>query len=159
MALYDSTPDTMAHIDRVRQLLTLASAELIRRGEVHDSSALVDPEKSWHDEIVSKIALVQHGSPDYSRVMADLRYVQAVHAQNNQHHPEYYPGGVNDFDLFDLIEMFFDWVAENPDGGIIGKIEAEDKIGTISPQVARIFYNTSQRYVELIRKVENGTTK
>ena len=65
---------------------------------------------------------------------------------------------MNDFDLFDLVEMFFDMVAENPDG-ILGAIETESKAETLSPQVARIFYNTNQRYTKMISETMSKDTE
>lgn len=158
MTPYDSTPDTQAHIDRVRQLLTLASTELTRRGEAHDASKLVDPEKSGYDDVTPKIKEARYGTLEYIRAMADMATINLHHAKGNSYCPAHYPGGVNDFDLFDLVEMFFDMVAENPDG-ILGAIESASKSETLSPQVARIFYNTSQRYVKMVQKPEKGNTK
>ena len=155
MTPYDSTQDTQALTDRVRQLLTLASAELIRRGEVHDASKLVDPEKSGYDDVVPKLKAARYGTLEYIRAMADMATLNLHHAKNNSHHPEHYPGGVDDFDLFDLFEMFLDMVAEHQDGGILGAIETASKAETLSPQVARIFYNTSQRYVKMLQVPEN----
>lgn len=156
MTPYDSTHDTLAHIERVRQLLALASAELTRRGEVHDASKLVAPEKGAYDELVPKLREAHVGQLDYMRLVSDMETVKRHHAKHNSHHALFYPGGVNDFDLFDLVEMFFDLVAEHPDGGVIGKIEAENRAGVLSDQVARIMYNTSQRYVGMLTEGKDG---
>ena len=37
---YDSTKDTLIHIKRVNELLSIAAVELISRGSVHDDSKL-----------------------------------------------------------------------------------------------------------------------
>ncbi len=78
----------------------------------------------------------------------------AHHYANNSHHPEHYANGVDDYDLFDLLEMFMDWKAateRHEDGDFLSSIEIHTKRGTISDQVARIFYNTSQRYAEMLK--------
>ncbi len=154
---YDSTPDTQAHIDRVAQLLTLASEELVRRGKAHDASKLVSPEKEGYDTLVPKLRGAVFASLEYKRVMVDMKDVIDHHVKHNSHHPGFYPGGVNDFDLFDLAEMFFDWVAASErqeSGSILDSIEVKRRDDTISDQVARIFYNTSQRYAEMLKKTE-----
>ena len=93
MTPYDSTPDTLAHIDRVRQLLTVASAELIRRGEVHDASKLVDPEKIGYDDVTPKLKEARYGTLEYIRAMADMATINLHHAKNNSYCPAHYPGG------------------------------------------------------------------
>ena len=47
---YDSKADTLLHIKRVNELLGLAAMELIMRGQVHDNSKLLSPEKELFDE-------------------------------------------------------------------------------------------------------------
>lgn len=57
--------------------------------------------------------------------------------------------GINGMDLFDVIEMFFDWKAatERMASGDIGKsIEINRTRFNMSPQLARIFRNTTIQY-------------
>jgi len=42
---YDSSADTLRHIKRINQLLGDSAMELIKRGQVHDSSKLEAPGK------------------------------------------------------------------------------------------------------------------
>jgi hypothetical protein len=154
---YDSTADTQAHIDRVSSLLGFAADELIRRGGVHDASKLVSPEKESFDIATPKLKGLTFGSQEYKDSLSGIKEALAHHYAENTHHPEHYPDGVDDFDLFDLLEMFMDWKAageRHADGDLITSIEIHCNKGTISDQVARIFYNTSQRYAEMLQKPE-----
>jgi hypothetical protein len=145
---YDSTPDTQAHIDRVNQLLCDAAAELMRRGSVHDQSKLVDPEKTLFDEYTPKLKCCTYGSDEYNAFLSGLKPALDNHYAKNSHHPEHYANGVDDFDLFDLIEMFFDWKAATErmaNGDIHKSIEINKVRFAMSPQLASIFSNTAKR--------------
>ena len=145
---YDSTKDTLLHIKRVAQLLTEASAELIRRANVHDNSKLTSPEKEFFDEFTPKLAGSTYGSDEYKGFLKELKVGLDHHYANNSHHPEHYPNGINGFDLFDLIEMFFDWKAateRHNDGNIFKSIQINKERFKYSDQIAEIFTNTAER--------------
>lgn len=148
MENYDSTKDTLLHIKRVAQLLTEASAELIRRANVHDNSKLNSPEKEFFDEYTPKLAGSTYGSDEYKEFLKELKVGLYHHYANNSHHPEHYPNGINGFDLFDLIEMFFDWKAateRHNDGNIFKSIQINKERFKYSDQIAEIFTNTAER--------------
>ena len=145
---YDSRADTLAHIKRVSQLLTEASCELIKRANVHDDSKLKSPEKEFFDEYTPKLAGSTYGSEEYKKNMAGLKGGLDHHYANNSHHPEHYPNGVNGFDLFDLMEMFFDWKAateRHNDGNIFKSIEINKARFNLSDQMVDILINTAER--------------
>lgn len=145
---YDSTADTLLHIKRVAELLTNAAAELIKRANRHDNSKLVAPEKSYFDEYTPRLAGLTYGSDEYRACVALLQPALDHHYANNSHHPEHYKNGVNDMDLFDVVEMFFDWKAasERHNNGNINKSIAVNRDRfAISDQLARIFENTALR--------------
>jgi len=145
---YDSKQDTLLHIKRVAQLLTEAAAELIRRANIHDNSKLESPEKELFDEYTPKLAGSTYGSEEYKEFLKELKVALDHHYANNSHHPEHYSNGINGFDLFDLIEMFFDWKAageRHNNGNIYKSIEInKDRFG-MSDQLALIFTNTAKR--------------
>jgi hypothetical protein len=144
---YDSKTDTLLHIKRVAQLLTEASAELIRRANVHDNSKLNSPEKEFFDEYTPKLAGCTYGSDEYKSFLKELKVGLDHHYANNSHHPEHYENGVNGFDLFDLIEMFFDWKAageRHNDGNIYKSIEHNKTRFSLSEQTVSIFQNTAK---------------
>lgn len=145
---YDSKKDTLLHIKRVAQLLTEAAAELIRRANVHDNSKLESPEKEFFDEYTPKLAASTYGSDEYKGFLKELQVGLKHHYENNSHHPEHYPDGVNGMDLFDLMEMFFDWKAageRHNDGNIYKSININKDRFQLSDQVASIFQNTALR--------------
>lgn len=145
---YDSRLDTLLHIKRVAQLLTEASSELIRRANVHDNSKLESPEKELFDEYTPKLSGSTYGSPEYKEFLKGLKVALDHHYANNTHHPEHYKEGINGFDLFDLMEMFFDWKAateRHADGNIYKSIDINKDRFNISDQVCDIFKNTAKR--------------
>ena len=144
---YDSKADTLLHIKRVSQLLTEASIELIRRANVHDNSKLESPEKELFDEFTPKLKGCTYGSDEYKSYLTALKTALDHHYQNNSHHPEHYARGVNGFDLFDLLEMFFDWKAageRHADGNIYKSIEVNKERFNLSDQVVDILTNTAK---------------
>lgn len=145
---YDSKADTLLHIKRVSQLLTEASVELIKRANKHDDSKLKSPEKELFDKYTPKLKDCTYGSDEYKQYLKELKVGLDHHYKNNSHHPEHYANGVDDFDLFDLIEMFFDWKAateRHADGDIYKSIEINKDRFEISEQICSIFKNTADR--------------
>lgn len=148
MEKYDSKADTLLHIKRVAQLLTEAATELIRRANVHDNSKLESPEKELFDVFTPKLKNCTYGSDEYKGFLSELKVALDHHYKENSHHPEHYEAGINGFDLFDLIEMFFDWKAateRHADGDIMKSIQINKDRFKISDQVADILANTAVR--------------
>lgn len=148
MEKYDSKADTLLHIKRVAQLLTEAAAELIRRANVHDNSKLESPEKELFDEFTPKLKGCTYGSEEYKGFLSELKVALDHHYKENSHHPEHYENGINGFDLFDLVEMFFDWKAateRHADGDIMKSIQINKERFNMSNQVVDILKNTAIR--------------
>lgn len=145
---YDSKADTLLHIKRVSQLLNNAATILIERGNVHDSSKLEEPEKSEFDRLTPLLKELVYDSPEYKNSLKELEVALDHHYKNNSHHPQHYPNGINGFDLFDLVEMFFDWKAateRTKNGDIFLSIEKNKERFEISDQICQIFKNTAER--------------
>ena len=146
--VYDSETDTLKHIKRVSELLTNASIELIKRSICHDNSKLKSPEKELFDEFTPKLKECTYGSDEYHQYLKELKVALNHHYANNSHHPEHYKNGVAGFDLFDLMEMFFDWKAateRHADGNIYKSIEINKERFDIDEQICNIFKNTATR--------------
>lgn len=142
---YDSTNDTLKHIKRVDDLLKMAASELLRRGSIHDDSKLKTPEKELFDELTPLLAKLTYGSQEYTDSLAKLKPALDHHYQNNSHHPEYYENGIDDMDLFDVMEMLFDWKAaseRHTDGDISKSIDINKNRFKMSDQLYNIFKNT-----------------
>jgi hypothetical protein len=143
---YDSRSDTLKHINRVSQLLNDAIGEIDQRRLNHDTSKLHSPERELFDEFTPKLAGCTYGSDEYKDFLKGLKIALDHHYENNSHHPEHYTNGINGFDLFDLIEMFFDWKAASErhnDGNIYKSIEINKTRFNISDQIIDIFKNTA----------------
>lgn len=87
---YDSRPDTMTHIFRVRELLARCSDNIEQRGLVHDASKLEEPEKSTFDKCTLKLKAMAYGSDEYNAALAELKPALAHHYAANSHHPEHF---------------------------------------------------------------------
>ena len=140
---------TKAHIARVRELLNDAAARLNVRGFHHDMSKY-DPVEleplAKMQMLIDREGQAPFGSDEYKRRTAMLEPMLQHHYANNSHHPEHYPEGVDGMDLFDIMEMFFDWKAASERGE-----ESAMNISTacerfrVAPQLQRIFENTADR--------------
>lgn len=141
--------ETFRHIERVRNLINLAIKELINRAENHDQSKLTLPEVEYFAKYTKLLKDVTYGSAEYKQFLEELKPALDHHYANNRHHPEHFKNGINDMDLFDLIEMLFDWKASSErhnNGNILKSIEINAGRFEISPQLAKIFENTANRY-------------
>jgi hypothetical protein len=148
---YDSTADTLKHIKRVKELLGRAADELIWRGERHDASKLLPPEKECFDIITPRLKTSTYGSPEYKATMKEFAGPLAHHQTSNSHHPEFYSNGINGLDLFDLMELFFDWKAaseRHEDGDILRSIRLNKERFGFSEQLCNILENTVERYLK-----------
>lgn len=88
---YDSTSDTKAHIERVRELLTGCMVNLQERRIVHDKSKLESPEKEGFDVATPRLAASTYGSEEYKGFLAELKPILDHHYAANSHHPEHFP--------------------------------------------------------------------
>jgi len=146
MEKYDSKADSLEHIRRVGQLLNIASMEFLRRANVHDNSKLESPEKELFDEMTPLLAKLEYNSPEYMQSLERLKVALKHHYENNSHHPEHYSNGVDGMDLFDIVEMFFDWWAateRHNTGDLRKSIDSNEVRFKMSPQLAQIFRNTA----------------
>lgn len=144
-APYDSAPDTLAHIQRVRELLFDVRENLFRRGIVHDASKLREPEKAAFDR-ASSLRHLTYGSPEYAQSKAALGDALAHHYAINSHHPEHHPNGVADMSLLDLLEMLVDWRAatERHADGDLGRSLAINRTRFgINDQLAAVLHRTA----------------
>lgn len=77
------------------------------------------------------------------------------HRRNNSHHPEFWEfenggdcmDGINGMDLFDLVEMFFDWRAANldRDAGAPMSLSFSCEKYKITGPLRHILFNTAER--------------
>lgn len=144
--VYDSTKETQDHIDKVAAYLEMAAGILCERGENHDASKLQSPEKEYFDKFTPRLKELVFGTEEYRQNIVDLKPALDHHYANNSHHPQYYENGVNGMNLFDIVEMFFDWKAageRGKDGNIYKSIDINSERYGISKQLRSILINTA----------------
>lgn len=143
--VFDSEVDTLRHIKRVSELLANAAIELIKRGSKHDNSKLGQVEKPYFDTVPFKLKTMTYGSEEYKNSLKELKPALDNHYKENSHHPEHYENGIDGMNLFDLIEMYFDWVAageRHTNGSMEKSIEINKTRFKMSDQLVNIFKNT-----------------
>lgn len=143
--MFDSRPDTYAHIAEVRGLLLNVAVDLIRRAHVHDASKLEDPERAVFDEFTPKLRETTYGSDKYQEYLAAMGAGLRHHYEMNRHHPEHFPKGIADMTLIDLIEMLCDWQAatkRHADGDIHRSIEQNAERFGYGEELKQLFLNT-----------------
>lgn len=147
MSNYDSTADTLDHINKVRARLQECIGRLEARALVHDASKLQSPEKEAFDEVTPLLRGLTYGSPEYHANTARLGEALAHHYAANSHHPEHYPDGIAGMTLLDLVEMFSDWKAateRHADGDLARSIEINCERFGLSEQLVGILRNTAR---------------
>jgi hypothetical protein len=142
---YDSTPDTEAHIGRVRGLLDQVAENLDQRAYQHDASKLEEPEKSAFDRETPLLRDLTYGSDEYKAALKRLGVALEHHYAENSHHPEHYSNGIRGMSLLDVVEMLVDWKAateRHADGDITSSIDKNQKRFEYSDDLKAIFHNT-----------------
>ena len=141
-----SEQDTREHIEKVRDNLNDALHNLTRRAVVHDATKLVEPELSGYQGLSDAFQGLTYGTPEHRAAFAPFKEIIAHHYAHNRHHPEYWPNGVTDMSLLDIIEMLADWKAANDrNGGDFGhSIQVSVSRFGISEQLHAILINTAK---------------
>lgn len=140
---------THRHISRVRELLGEFAIEMIKRGDRHDKSKFeqieLEPLQRMQD-LIDAEGPAEFGTQEYKRRTDLLGDMIEHHRANNSHHPEFYENGVNGMDLFDLVEMFFDWKAASERGeSCVMNLSRACQKYEINPQLEEIMTNTANR--------------
>jgi len=137
--------ETMLHIQRVRNLINLIIKDFIWRAEEHDQSKMGKIELETFVEYTPKLKSSTYGSDEYKGFLQAMAPALKNHYENNRHHPEHFPNGLDDMTLMDLLEMFIDWKAaseRHEDGNIYKSIEINKQRFGMSDQLCKIFNNT-----------------
>lgn len=157
--ILETNAETMRHILTVRTLLMCAVNELIDRANNHDHTKLEDPEASIFAKYTKILAGLQYNSDEYKQALAEMKPALDHHYANGSHHPEYYPNGVEDMNLFDLIELLYDWKAatlRHKNGDIFKSLELNTGRFNIPPVLVKILANTLP-FIEYHSRISNVT--
>jgi hypothetical protein len=144
----EAREQTVAHISRVNDFLSMFCSGLESRGKKHDASKLDEPEATIFEENTPKLCGMTYGSEEYMKTLECMRPALDHHYAENRHHPEHFENGVDEMDLLDLVEMFCDWraaVERHETGDIFNSIKFNTKRFNLSPQLVSILMNTASR--------------
>lgn len=145
MTQAEANAETMRHILTVRSLMSEFASALLDNAKYHDLSKLEEPEASTFRIYTEKLKGMTYGSDEYKQCLADMKPALDHHYAHNDHHPEHFDNGINDMNLFDIVEMLCDWKAatlRHADGDINKSLEINRvKLG-IEPQLMKILENT-----------------
>lgn len=137
--------DTLLHISEVQEGLEQFTAELKKRGILHDSTKLQEPEFSAFVSTRPKFKKANYGTPEYQECVNEIKPAIDHHYANNRHHTAFHENGINDMNLIDILEMLADWKAaerRSPDKKLEDTLDyAFNKYG-IDEQLAKIVMNT-----------------
>lgn len=148
--------ETMRHILTVRTLLAGAARELLERGDAHDESKMREPEVGVFAEYTDILAGLTYDSDEYKAALAQMKPALDHHYANNSHHPEHFGDeGVAGMNLFDLLEMLFDWKAStlrHADSDLHDSLKKNTKRFDIPEPIVRLLANTIPALEEMSRR-------
>lgn len=142
---YDSTTETLTHINRVQVHIAHMQANLDERSNLHDRSKLQEPEKSVFDEYTPKLKDSTYGSEEYKSFLAGMKPALDHHYAVNDHHPD--GRGIEGMSLLALVEMMADWKAateRHADGSLAKSLEINRVRFGISDQLYAVLVNTAR---------------
>lgn len=140
-----------SHRWRVFQYMNRIAQEVMRRGNEHDQSKLESPELEIYAHNVDEFEKYPFGSEGYNKAKAALKEATDHHFKHNRHHPEHFEDGIEGMNLVDLLEVVCDWKSatlnhpEQP-GDMQKSLQVAVERYKISPQLAKILYNTMRDY-------------
>jgi hypothetical protein len=141
----ETVVQTHEHINQVRALMQMAVTELLYRAEDHDKSKFSPAELAAYTLVTPKLRASTYGSDEYKGFLKKLGPALQHHYQCNSHHPEHYKDGIAGMNLFDLLEMFIDWVAasrRHADENVYRSININKDRFSMSDDLVSIFKNT-----------------
>ena len=118
------------------------------RGNRHDDSKYEDAEFIPYADVIDEFEKHPYGSKEREKIYESIKPAVEHHHKHNRHHPEHFHDGIQDMNLIDLLEMLADWKSatlNNPNhpGDLRNSIALATKKYKISPQLAKILYNTA----------------
>lgn len=142
MTKYDCTADVTEHKRKVSYWLNDFIQVFTGRSNTHDASKLGPQEKPIFDEYTPKLKTLVFGSDEYKASLSAMGEGLKHHYKNNRHHPEHFDNGVNGMTLYDIVEMFCDWLAAAEAKHTPLDIDYLSKRFNLEPQLVYILINT-----------------
>ena len=123
------------------------AAVITWRGLIHDLSKYRSDEFMPMASTFYKFKKAKYGSKEYTECVEQIRPAVDRHYSRNSHHTAYHKRGVNDMNLYDLVEMYCDWNAackRNPDGSVQQSIRMNQNKYSLTNQLTDILKNTAK---------------
>jgi hypothetical protein len=137
----------LKHIHRVQDYLLLFMNKLYQRGQEHDQSKLDEgTELPFFEKYAPLLKTCEYGSEEYKKFLKELTPAIELHYRRNRHHPEHFDNKIAGMNLFDLVEMFCDWIAateQHKYGDVFKSIEINQKRFGYSDDIKSILLNTA----------------
>ena len=89
LIIHDS--ETLKHVNEVRDNIWTLIKELDQRAQVHDATKFEEPERSIFAENTPKLAKTEYGTPEYDKLLEEVKPAIEHHYAKNTHHPEHWP--------------------------------------------------------------------
>jgi hypothetical protein len=142
--------DLIDHRKRVAGYMQLVAGELFMRACVHDNSKFSPAEFEAYAQAFPAFQRYAYGTEEYKAEVRKLGPAVQHHYAVNDHHPEFFAGGINDMNLVQLIELVCDWIASSErSGGDIGhSLRINKERFGITGQLYRIMENTADMLVD-----------
>ena len=133
----------LRHIMTVQALLRRFARQLLNRADNHDLSKLTPDELGGMIEIDSIADKFGLNSPEYMAALSGTAI--KLHRSRYSHHPEYHLNGVEDMNIFDLVEMVCDWKVANQ---LRGHPEWKKSVGMMAER-----FSLSSEYALLVNLI------
>jgi hypothetical protein len=149
MTAYDSRYETLAHSQRVGELMIELANEILDRSTCHDRSKTLPPELEVFNEFTPKMRETTYGSDEYRGYLKAMNEGLKHHYASNRHHPEHFANGINGMTLVDLVEMLADWKAATErvaDGDLARSLEINRGRFHMTEQLVGILRNTAEHF-------------
>lgn len=150
MTKYETMCETYKHKQKVSGFINDVIKQLCNRSLNHDNSKLGGCEVDIFTEYTPKLKNSTYGSDDYKQYLKEMKPALDNHYQENRHHPEHFPNGIEEMNLIDLIEMICDWKAatlRHKDGDIKKSIEINQQRFGYSDELKQILLNTATNLI------------
>lgn len=159
MTIDECRTNTQKHIDMVNKIGRIYINELTTRLANHDKSKLESPEVEEFAKVTNGLAKTTYGSEEYTRILKeDLAKALEHHYAYNRHHPEHFGDrGVDGMNLFDLVEMFIDWLAASKrqnNGNLMVSIDKSCERFNITGTLANVLKNSVDYFDAILAKEE-----
>jgi len=146
-AKYDSTEDTMMHIEQVEDLIDEVVEQLEKRAKHHDITKFSKEEKPAFDIYTPLLKGTVYGSDEYKNYLNKMKPALDHHYAENAHHPEHHANGIKDMTLIDIMEMLADWKAStlrHETGDLLISINQNQKRFGYGEEMRTLLMNTAR---------------